>query len=293
MGVRGIDTPTEVSEMLQMVRKYGFEYFGLYYGTYRGVVVDNKDPKKLGRVKLRVPQLASDNKIEYWAWPKGQVSGKDFGDFFIPPKGSPVWVECENGDPRHPIWLGGHWAKENGEVPSEGGGDPGNRVRKTEKWTMEMNDTGDFFHIKSKSGNAFSKLDGQGNYTMEIAQNHSLKAQGDKSEEVSGNKSEQLGGDKSVTISGNRTEDVDGDVTETTQGKRLMDCDEFGLTTNKGTFNFGGITFDISTPNQLVISVGASSIVINAGGVAIMGRDFLTHHHKDVLPGPGNTGDVV
>lgn len=41
---------------------------GKYYGLYRGVVVDNKDPKKLGRLKIQVPQVSGEE-VTDWAWP--------------------------------------------------------------------------------------------------------------------------------------------------------------------------------------------------------------------------------
>ena len=39
-----------------------------YYGFYRGVVVDNNDPKNLGRLKMVVPQVSGEN-VTDWAWP--------------------------------------------------------------------------------------------------------------------------------------------------------------------------------------------------------------------------------
>lgn len=157
------DVPSSTNELLDTVKNYGLEALGVYYGNYRGVIVDTKDPEKLGRVKVRVHQIASDEAIDTWAWPKGQPVGENFGDFFIPPKGSPVWVEFENGNPQHPIWSGGHWAKENGQVPEEGKIEgAGNRVRKSEKWVIEMDDDGEKLRIKDKDGNnLFEITDGK------------------------------------------------------------------------------------------------------------------------------------
>ena len=77
------DTPVSVSQLLDTVKKYGFEYFGVYYGKYRGTVIDNKDPEKLGRVKVNVPQVSGKNIMDTWAWPSGLVGGDDFGAFFF------------------------------------------------------------------------------------------------------------------------------------------------------------------------------------------------------------------
>ena len=40
----------------------------MYYGIYRGVVVDTADPDKLGRIKLKVPQILG-NASTSWAFP--------------------------------------------------------------------------------------------------------------------------------------------------------------------------------------------------------------------------------
>lgn len=153
------DQPTSVGEMLARAREggMGLEQYGLYYGLYRGFVVNNKDPQKLGRVQIRLAQLASDNKIETWAWPFGQPAGNDFGDFFIPPKGSMVWVSFENGDPQFPLWTGGQWGKSGsgGEVPEEARREePTNRVRKSQKIVMEFDDEAGEIRFKFKSGGA-------------------------------------------------------------------------------------------------------------------------------------------
>ena len=41
-----------------------------HYGHYRGVVIDNNDPEKLGRVRLQVPQVSGLN-VTDWAWSVG------------------------------------------------------------------------------------------------------------------------------------------------------------------------------------------------------------------------------
>lgn len=45
-----------------------------HFGIYRGEVVDNNDPKKLGRVKLKVAQVFGEN-VTDWAWPVVGVPG--------------------------------------------------------------------------------------------------------------------------------------------------------------------------------------------------------------------------
>ena len=40
-----------------------------FYGKYRGIVVDNQDPSKLGRLKLRVPSVLGKDVVTGWATP--------------------------------------------------------------------------------------------------------------------------------------------------------------------------------------------------------------------------------
>jgi len=37
------------------------------------------------------------------------AAGNQAGCFIVPPMGSQVWVEFEQGDPDYPIWSGGFW----------------------------------------------------------------------------------------------------------------------------------------------------------------------------------------
>ncbi len=81
------------------------------YGKYRGVVVDNEDPQRLGRLRLRVPTLLGNDSTN-WALPSLPFGGLPRqGMFFIPEKDSSVWVEFEEGDINKPVWTGMFWDK--------------------------------------------------------------------------------------------------------------------------------------------------------------------------------------
>lgn len=82
----------------------GFERYGRYYSSYRGYVIENADPNYQGRIKVMVPQISSDTVIQNWAYPKGFYGGKEYGYQLLPPKGTVVWVEFEQGDPNFPMW---------------------------------------------------------------------------------------------------------------------------------------------------------------------------------------------
>jgi hypothetical protein len=102
-----------LSQFIQKLKDYGLEYFKKYYSNYQGIVEDNDDPKNLGRIQIKVPQIYGETPYKYWAKPKGMYAGNAVGMFVIPNIGDGVWVEFENGNARYPIWSHGWWAKNN------------------------------------------------------------------------------------------------------------------------------------------------------------------------------------
>ena len=86
-----------------------------YYGKYRGVVTDNKDPLMTGRVKARVPDVMSEKETG-WAMPCAPFGGSGVGFFALPTVGAGVWIEFEHGDPDYPVWSG-CWFGSAAEMP--------------------------------------------------------------------------------------------------------------------------------------------------------------------------------
>jgi hypothetical protein len=79
-----------------------------YYGKYRGLVIENIDPEQIGRILVQVPDVFGEVPAS-WAMPCVPAAGIQAGCFIVPPIGSKVWVEFEQGDPDYPIWTGGFW----------------------------------------------------------------------------------------------------------------------------------------------------------------------------------------
>lgn len=81
---------------------------GHFFGVLVGVVTDNQDPGKLGRVRVRFPWLA-ENDASHWARVAAPMAGKHYGAFFLPEVGDEVLVAFEHGRPESAYVLGGLW----------------------------------------------------------------------------------------------------------------------------------------------------------------------------------------
>src|SRR5712692_9045137 len=79
-----------------------------HYGKHRGVVTDNRDPLRIGRIRAKVSDVYGDLESS-WATPAAPFGGNGMGFFAVPAVGAGVWIEFECGDPDYPIWSGCWW----------------------------------------------------------------------------------------------------------------------------------------------------------------------------------------
>jgi uncharacterized protein involved in type VI secretion and phage assembly len=73
-----------------------------------GIVTDNKDPKNLGRVKVKFPTLA-EKENSNWARVVAIGAGKSRGFDCLPEINDEVLVAFEQGDIHRPYVIGGVW----------------------------------------------------------------------------------------------------------------------------------------------------------------------------------------
>lgn len=78
------------------------------YEPVIALVTDNKDPSKLGRVKVKYP-VVSQQDTSHWAPIVMLGAGKNRGWFFIPEVDDEVLVLFEHGDFTRPIVVGALW----------------------------------------------------------------------------------------------------------------------------------------------------------------------------------------
>lgn len=77
--------------------------------TYAGVVVDNKDPEGLHRVRFRIPGLLDKSD---WAFPVTSGGGSaQRGGHIVPAEGADIVAWFIGGDIERPIYACGWWGK--------------------------------------------------------------------------------------------------------------------------------------------------------------------------------------
>lgn len=120
-----------------------------FFGVTIGVVTNNQDPDKLGRVKVRFPWL-SDQDESHWARVVSPMAGPERGLFCLPEVDDEVLIAFEHGLAEFPYVLGSLW---NGkDKPPAANEDGKNNLR----------------FIKSRSGHIIRLDDTDGSEKIEI-----------------------------------------------------------------------------------------------------------------------------
>ena len=79
-----------------------------YFGKYRGLVTDNRDPEQMGRIRAKVPDVLGEAETS-WAMPCVTLPLSDDVGSALPAIGANVWIEFEQGEPDYPIWSGSYF----------------------------------------------------------------------------------------------------------------------------------------------------------------------------------------
>ncbi|MTI85721.1 MAG: phage tail protein [Firmicutes bacterium] len=126
-------------------------------GVVVGIVTNNKDPEKMGRVKLKLPIRECQNETN-WARVATLMAGSSKGTFFLPEVGDEVLVAFGDGDMRKPYVIGMLWNSK--EKPPETNSDGKNNIRK----------------IKSRSGHelVFDDDKSSGNIVIHTNKGHTI-----------------------------------------------------------------------------------------------------------------------
>jgi hypothetical protein len=125
---------------------------GCFFGKYRGLVKDNRDPTERGRLKVIVPAVMGEQPV--WALPCTPYAGNNMGLYAMPEPDAGVWIEFEAGDPSYPIWVGCFWA--DGQAPKNERGTqatPPLKIIRSQKGLMvTLDDKQEVITVSDKDG---------------------------------------------------------------------------------------------------------------------------------------------
>lgn len=142
-----------------------------HYGKYRGTVSDDQDPRKQGRIKVKVPEVLGTEETG-WALPCAPYAGEKTGAYAVPPVGAGVWVEFESGDVSRPIWTGCWW--KSGKLPTDEGGAEATPdlkiVRSEQGLLLALHDDSKVIALSDSNGSNILKIEvQQGNITVKAS----------------------------------------------------------------------------------------------------------------------------
>jgi len=251
---------------------------GRFFGKYRGLVKDNKDPLGLGRIQATVPAIPG--MTVNWALPCAPYAGASVGFYTIPPVGAKVWIEFEGGDPTYPIWSGCFW--QSGEVPTEvqtNADDPSQvKVFKTRVVSLWVDDTDQKGQVTLKFNDPKNSncptvtllLDATG-LTITVQGNQGTSKVTMTPEDIETN-SATLGTttSKSTTITAqeNITATASGDMTLKATGKVAV--------TATGDASFQGMNCSITANADLTASASASATLKAGASATVQATGSLT-----------------
>jgi uncharacterized protein involved in type VI secretion and phage assembly len=139
-------------------------------GIVLGIVTNNKDEEKLGRVKIKFPWLGEGDE-SYWARMATFMGGREMGAFFLPEVGDEVIVAFDHGDINHPYVLGSLW---NGQSKPPASNDDGKnnikmiKSRSGHVVTLSDEDGKEKIEVRTKAGHAMLLDDSSGQEKIEI-----------------------------------------------------------------------------------------------------------------------------
>lgn len=254
----------------------------------RGIVVDNNDPKRLGRIKCEVPPFIMGSASELpWIMQRASTglggTGSDSG-MCIPLIGSQVVVEFPWGDPYSAVYSG-FWRSDATDQSTFAEDYPntyGFEDNTGTYWKVNMAQR--YTEFKHTSG-SYLRFKADGTVEEHVAK--------DKITTIAGNKTETVDGDTVIHIKGKKTEGVDGDV-EHTYSSSVTETHVGASTLNIPSART--INGDVTENGNLSVNgnIGSSGSVAAQGdvsdGVRSMAKDraiYDSHIHPHGIPTTG------
>lgn len=295
--------------MFQYQDEYESKYSGKIYGKRRARVINNQDPQKIGRVEVENLELFGKSKST-WAMPSYPFyGGRDSGFFAVPPVGSMVWLEFEEGLIDFPIYCGGffplvddghqtdgspiensdEYQDQSSSVPahargeydgSDFGGLKGNYGIPQSEFEGEYGEVivlrspgGHFLEFDDTDGGERIQIHHSNGSHIEILSDGTINIISEGNIFFHSNKfTEQIEADKISNVSGNDTKSVGLDLSTTVVGNMELNV------TGDSTENVGSVSKsssgDMAFTSGGVLSMSASNLMEISSGAGINSVSF-------------------
>lgn len=283
----------------QKIQKWGLENWAKrYYGIYPGLVIDNKDPDDLCRVRAIIPAIGTsrpeDVPFSQWILPslpglgtnldriseETDTAGQMSGTYFPPDVGTNIWVCFQWGDVRYPVYMGGFLTEKNASTTFTGPLQKGIRTR-----------SGHFLRFDDDPDNLsimIAKGDGKGEPTpcfVSIDKDDNVQVSNGIGSMIYMNAK-----DKETTIMNS-----DGEDEPAAASLLFLGQDEFTLTTKSGgAFGCKGKDFVATGDNFIVdcnkaFSANCGSVALGKGAAepAVKGAMLMQNLSVHAHPSPG------
>jgi len=142
-----------------------------YSGFYRGFVLDNLDPKKLGRIKVNIHGVFDRIPSQHlpWATPAEPIfsgAGLGYGNFNVPEVGSYVFCFFEANDLYQPVYFAEALDGVHGLPVERTTNYPYRKVQKTKNGiVIIIDDSAKEIYVNHPSG-SYLKIDESGNIVI-------------------------------------------------------------------------------------------------------------------------------
>ena len=233
-------------------------------GVAVAVVTNQKDPDKLGRVKVMFPWMQKDKGADIesnWVRVASPMAGKERGFFFLPEVNDEVLVAFEHGDPQQPYIVGSLWNTKDkpplGNDKAAKDGKTDQRIIKTRSGhVILLDDTNnkEQIVIRDKTSKNEIIINSKDN-TLIINMDKDIKitAKGDISFEAKG--AINLKATKAVKIDG-KTVDMTAMTDINVKASKFLDL--------------SGMGSGVKVSGKQVDLVGAPKVVLNMGALEVM-----------------------